>query len=112
MADIGSPNPNSTYAVVASSPGQSVTTTKETGGRPAEVGHIARVEVPAEHRPAEHLPGTWKLPLYGPGALSARPEQIGAAMLSEGLISTMETWKKAAYYRLQSPFERFVSFGG
>ena len=73
---------------------------------------MARVEVPAALRPAEHLPGTWRLRLSGPGAPTARPEQIGAALLSNGLIRNMDVWKQVKYYRFQSPFDRFVSFGG
>ena len=76
------------------------------------IAHVARVEVPAALRPAEHLPGTWKLRLSGHGSITARPESIGAALLANGLIKTMATWKQAKYYRLQQPFERFVSFGG
>ena len=74
--------------------------------------HVARVEVPAALRPTEHLPGTWKLRLSGPGAAIARPEQIGACLLSKGKISTIETWRQCKYYRLQNPFERYVSFRG
>ena len=73
---------------------------------------MARVEVPAALRPAEHLPGTWRLRLSGPGAPTARPEQIGAALLSSGKIRSMDVWKQVKYYRLQSPFDRYVSFGG
>ena len=74
--------------------------------------HVARVEVPAALRPTEHLPGTWKLRLSGPGAVSARPEMIGACLLSKGKISSIDIWKKCKYYRLSNPFERYVSFRG
>ena len=74
--------------------------------------HVVRVEVPAMLRPAEHLPGTFKLRLSGPGALTARPEQIGAALLEAGKIRSAQEWHQCQYYRLQNPFERYVSFGG
>ena len=63
-------------------------------------------------RPAEHLPGTFKLRLSGPGAHTAKPETIGAALLEAGKIHSMENWNSCSYYRLHNPFERFVSFGG
>ena len=74
--------------------------------------HVARVEVPAGLRPTEHLPGTYRLKLSGPGAVTARPETIAAALLSSGKIQSLDTWRQAKYYRLQNPFERFVSFRG
>ena len=74
------------------------------------LSHVARVEVPAILRPAEHLPGTFMLQLSGPGALTARPEQLGAALLEAGKIASLQDWKSCSYYRLHNPFERFVSF--
>ena len=103
-------NNSFTYAGVAASPNSN--TTAQIMVVEDAATHVARVEVPALLRPTEHLPGTWKLRLSGPGSVTARPEQIGAALLSNGLIKNMQTWKEAKYYRMQNPFERFVSFGG
>ena len=99
-----------TYAGVAAA----TTTVPTTPTRVAveDSAHVARVEVPAGLRPTEHLPGTFRLKLSGPGAVTARPETIAAALLSSGKIQSLDTWRQAKYYRLQNPFERFVSFRG
>ena len=57
-----------------------------------------------------HLPNVWRIRLVGPGAAPLTPPRLLNALLDVGLITEVEAWKKAAYYQLENPTERYIQF--
>ena len=82
------------------------------GAKLFEAGPSTRtVEINPSLRPnSTQLPGAWALILDGRGAAGTPPNTLAPILLENKLIPSLEKWNRAAYYRLGSPFERFVQF--
>ena len=69
------------------------------------------IDAPGPEGPESlHLPDVWRIRLIGPGAASLSPPGLCNALLDVGLLTEISAWKKAAYYQLENPTERYIQF--